>query len=183
MGRHSASDDDDAAGAVATAAVPASATSIGRHATAEDAPAAAIALEPPVVPLPRLEPPKAAPLPPLDPPKAGPLPLLEPPVTLPAVPPEAPPQTPPAAAGHAPTKRAPSGTQADLNLLRQHPAVRAQCAAAVLVPFVIYTVVMVVISRTDVYLVWIWLPIVSAGILLGAFLDRAHRRLDRRPDG
>ncbi|MEO8888377.1 MAG: hypothetical protein ABI429_03670, partial [Jatrophihabitantaceae bacterium] len=70
----------------------------------------------------------------------------------------------------------PSGTRGDLHLLRQSQALRIRCAAAVLVPFVIFTVVLVAIGRTDVYLIWLWIPTVLAGVLVGAFLDGAHRK-------
>jgi hypothetical protein len=66
-------------------------------------------------------------------------------------------------------------TQADLRVLRENSAVRARSIAAVLVSFLLYTVVMIVIARTDVYLLWIWIPIVVAGVLVGVVLDLAHR--------
>jgi hypothetical protein len=72
--------------------------------------------------------------------------------------------------------KADTGTHADLRILRENPSVRARCAAAVVVPFLLYTAVLVIIARTDVYLLWIWIPTVSAGVLVGTFLDLAHRR-------
>lgn len=69
-----------------------------------------------------------------------------------------------------------SGTRADLRLLREQTALRARCAAAIVVPFVIYALVLVVIGRTGVFLLWIWIPMVTAGVLFGGFLDAAHRR-------
>jgi hypothetical protein len=74
------------------------------------------------------------------------------------------------------------GTRGDLHLLRDSHALRMRCAAAVLVPFVIYTVVLVALGRTDVYLIWLWIPTVLAGILVGALLDMAHRRLRLAPE-
>lgn len=74
-----------------------------------------------------------------------------------------------------------TGTRGDLHLLRESSALRMRCAAAVLVPFVIYTVVLVAIGRTDVYLIWLWIPTILAGVLIGAFLDFAHRRLRSTP--
>jgi len=65
---------------------------------------------------------------------------------------------------------------ADLRLLREKPALRARCAAAVIVPFLLYTAVMVVIGRVDGYLLWVWIPTVTAGVTVGTFLDVAHRR-------
>lgn len=72
--------------------------------------------------------------------------------------------------------RAESGTHADLRLLREKPALRARCAAAVIVPFLLYTAVLAVIGRADIYLLWVWIPTVTAGIAVGTFLDVAHRR-------
>lgn len=69
------------------------------------------------------------------------------------------------------------GTRGDLHLLRVSQGLRARCAAAVLVPFLIFTVVLIVIGRTDVYLIWLWIPTVLAGVLVGTFLDLEHRRL------
>jgi hypothetical protein len=68
------------------------------------------------------------------------------------------------------------GTHADLRLLRESPALRARCAAAAIVPFLLYTAALVLLRRTDVYLVWIWIPTVSGGVGVGFFLDVAHRR-------
>lgn len=73
-------------------------------------------------------------------------------------------------------------TSADLALLREHSEVRARCIAAVVVPFVLYTALLLAIGSMDVYLIWIWIPTVSAGILAGGFLDAAHRRYDTPAD-
>ncbi|MEO6887206.1 MAG: hypothetical protein ABI232_13110 [Jatrophihabitantaceae bacterium] len=67
-----------------------------------------------------------------------------------------------------------SSTRADLRLLRTESGLRARCAAGVLVPFLLYTVILAVISRTDVYLIWVWIPTVTAGVLVGSLLDIAH---------
>lgn len=80
------------------------------------------------------------------------------------------------AAPQQPADRPERGSQADLRLLRERPAVRAQCLAAVLVPFVVYTIVLVVISSVHIYVLWLWAPIIIAGILVGSVLDAAHRR-------
>lgn len=72
-----------------------------------------------------------------------------------------------------------SGTHADLQMLRDNPALRARCIAAAVVPFILYTVVLVVIGRADIYLVWVWIPIVVAGILVGTMLDLGHRSARR----
>jgi hypothetical protein len=68
-----------------------------------------------------------------------------------------------------------TGTHGDLRLLRERPALRARCAAAAIVPFVLYTAVLAVIGRADIYLLWVWIPTVTAGIAVGGFLDAAHR--------
>lgn len=75
-----------------------------------------------------------------------------------------------------PKPRVESGTHGDLQLLRERPALRARCAAAAIVPFLLYTAVLAVIGRADVYLLWVWIPTVTAGIAVGGFLDAAHRR-------
>ncbi len=72
------------------------------------------------------------------------------------------------------------GTRADLRLMRQNPALLARCIAAVAVPFVLYTLVLLVIGRLPVYLLWIWIPAILAGVLMGAFLDAAYRRVEAR---
>lgn len=78
-----------------------------------------------------------------------------------------------------PKPRIETGTHGDLKLLRENPALRARCAAAVLVPFLLYTAVVAVLGRADFYLVWVWIPTVTAGVSVGAFLDVAHRRARR----
>jgi hypothetical protein len=72
-------------------------------------------------------------------------------------------------------------TQADLRLLREHPALRARCIAAALVPFVVYTVVLFALARAHIYVLWLWAPIIAAGVLVGAVLDAAHRKVGRPP--
>lgn len=86
------------------------------------------------------------------------------------------------AATKAERKARESNTKADLRLLRQHPAVRAQAIAAVLVSFLGYTLVIIVLGRAASYLLWLWIPIVMSGILVGLVLDVAHRRLTNRTD-
>jgi hypothetical protein len=90
----------------------------------------------------------------------------------------------PGAGRPAPTRSEPAavaptlarGTAADLRLLRASGTLRTRAAAAGLLPFVLYTVVMVVIGRTDRFLVFLWAPIVVAGVCFGAVLDLGHRR-------
>jgi hypothetical protein len=84
-----------------------------------------------------------------------------------------------------PTKAARPGkgghaTSADAALVRHHSDVRARCAAGVVVPFVLYAVVLVAIGsfRFSTFLLWIWIPLVTAGLLVGQFLDAGHRRYD-----
>ena len=74
-------------------------------------------------------------------------------------------------------------TAADLELLRAHSDVRARVIAAVVAPFVIYTLAMYLGGALDVYFIWVWLPLVTAGIVAGSILDAAHRRQGRRRDG
>ena len=71
-----------------------------------------------------------------------------------------------------------SGTADDLAMLRGDRNLRARAAAAAVVPFFLYVIVLLVIGRFDVLLIWIWIPTVTAGVLVGALLDRAaaHRK-------
>jgi hypothetical protein len=82
-------------------------------------------------------------------------------------------------------KRRPRGSQstaADLALLRRRPDVRNRVIAAVVVPFVLYVAVMLLIGAAGgQYLLWVWIPLVSAGVGGGLILDRAHRK--HPPDG
>ena len=61
-------------------------------------------------------------------------------------------------------------------MLRDQPALRARCVAAIVVPFLAYALVLLVVGRRDVFLLWIWIPMVAAGVLFGSLLDAAHRR-------
>lgn len=76
---------------------------------------------------------------------------------------------------HKPARRE-SGTRADLRMLRHNAAVRAQVIGAVIVMFLLYTVVLLVIGKTHDYLQWLFVPIVAAGVAVGLVLDLAHRR-------
>lgn len=73
-----------------------------------------------------------------------------------------------------------TGTHADLALLRTDAGLRARCIAAVVVPFVLFAVVLIVLGRVDAFLLWVWIPTVLAGVLVGTFLDIAHRRIERQ---
>jgi hypothetical protein len=66
--------------------------------------------------------------------------------------------------------------RADLRLLRESSSLRARALAALILPFVLYTIALVVIGRVDVYLFWIWIPAILAGILFGSQLDAAHKQ-------
>jgi hypothetical protein len=74
------------------------------------------------------------------------------------------------------------GTHADLQMLRENPALRARCIAGAVVPFIFYTVALIAVGRADIYLVWIWIPVVLGGILVGTFLDLGYRA-SREPRG
>jgi hypothetical protein len=67
-------------------------------------------------------------------------------------------------------------TAADLALLREHSDVRARVIAALVVPFVLYTAVLYLAGAMHSYFIWIWIPLVTAGVLAGSILDAAHRR-------
>lgn len=75
-----------------------------------------------------------------------------------------------------PTPRGNQSTAADVALLRSRPDVRNRCVAAVVVPFVLYSVALVLLGAVHVYLIWVWIPLVTAGVIAGGILDAAHRR-------
>jgi hypothetical protein len=79
-------------------------------------------------------------------------------------------------ASPAPVGKGNQSTAADLELLRRHSDVRARVIAAVVVPFVLYTAVLYAISAIDVYFIWVWIPLVTAGVVAGSILDAAHRK-------
>jgi hypothetical protein len=83
----------------------------------------------------------------------------------------------PAPAEAAKPAKASTSTAADLALIRHHPEVRNRVLGAVLAPFVLYAVVLLVAGAAGVtYLLWIWIPLISAGVLAGLVLDRAHKQ-------
>ncbi len=66
---------------------------------------------------------------------------------------------------------------ADFALVRGHSDVRARCVAALVTPFVLYAVVLLVLGAKGVaYALWIFIPLILAGVSLGAVLDAGHRR-------
>jgi hypothetical protein len=74
-------------------------------------------------------------------------------------------------------------TGEDLALLRSRPDVRNRVIAAVVVPFVLYVAVMLVLGAPPArYLIWIWIPLISAGVLAGLILDAAHRSVRPKVD-
>ncbi len=79
--------------------------------------------------------------------------------------------------------RAAQSTAADLALLRRHGDVRNRVLGAALVPFVLYAAVLLVLTTTGVqYLLWIWIPMVTAGVLVGFVLDSGHKRYPMGPE-
>ncbi len=180
MGRHSAPDDgagreiDEAP----TAPVITAPAGPGRHARADGGPAPRPAPRPapssvggaPFVPSAPASPPPAPAEPPPEAPDDAPT------VEQPAVPAAAPDAAPPAAPATG-KKARPHSTATDLALVRAHGDVRARVAAAVVVPFVIYAVVLVAVGLTlRQGLLWIFAPLVVAGVLVGFFLDAGHKR-------
>jgi hypothetical protein len=73
------------------------------------------------------------------------------------------------------TKRE-NASQADLRLLRTDAALRNRVIAAVIVPFVLYCVVLLSIGRLNAFAVWVWLPMITAGVTGGLLLDGAHKK-------
>jgi hypothetical protein len=50
------------------------------------------------------------------------------------------------------------------------------------VPFLLYTAVMYLVGGLGVYFIWIWIPLVGAGVVAGSILDAEHRRRAGSPD-
>ena len=186
MGRHSAPDDagDSDAAVPAAVAAPSRPSPRPRHASPDEAPAPAapprpLALVPPSVE-PVAEAPPAEPAVEADPEEF----TLEEAPTEEAPTEEAPTEEAPTEEAAEPSSvgaaeartREPRATSADLALLRHRGDIRARVIAAIVVPFILYTAVMLLIGRMDVYLIWIWIPLVTAGVVGGSILDSAHRR-------
>lgn len=70
-------------------------------------------------------------------------------------------------------------TAEDLALLREHSDVRNRVVAAMVVPLVLYTAALLLTGKIDLYLIWAWAPIVTAGVIAGSILDAAHRKRGR----
>jgi hypothetical protein len=68
-------------------------------------------------------------------------------------------------------------TAADLALVRHHGDVRARCIAGVIVPFIGYAAVLLAVGGSGTaWAIWVFAPLILAGILVGAFLDAGHKR-------
>lgn len=151
VGRHSAGDDEDSAPAAAP--VVTATPKPGRHArpSDDDEPAGERGGPRPV---PRAVEVEADPVEPVEPPEPVPTGASRPPRSA----------------------KGSQSTAADLALLREHSDVRARCIAAVVVPFVLYTATMYLIGAVHLYLIWVWIPLVTAGVVAGGILDAEHRR-------
>lgn len=175
MGRHSAPDDGRDVATITAPPRPDVSAARARHARSDAEDVETTATIPPVSEIPD------APDSPAEQGTAAtePLPAEPPPAEtapLPAEPAAATPEPAPAPARRGWVGRGNQATAADLALLRTRSDVRARCIAAVVVPFVIYSAVMYLIGSLHVYLIWIWIPLVTAGIFAGSILDAAHRK-------
>ena len=47
------------------------------------------------------------------------------------------------------------------------------------VPLVLYTAALLLTGKIDLFLIWAWAPIVTAGVIAGSILDAAHRKRGR----
>ena len=165
MGRHSAPDDDDETDIIVAARTGDSLSRPGRHARAADETEAVSAHDTESAATQETAPRRAA---------------DEAAATRETAPPGA-------ADAAAATRQAPEAesaaavgkvnrsTAADLALLRARADVRARVIAAILVPLILYTLVMYLAEALDGYFLWIWVPLVTAGVVAGGILDAAHR--------
>lgn len=148
MGRHSSPDDGDSEDDLVDALLAAQSTAVGRHAEGTQ---------------PAPGPPAG--VPPMGPEPSTPEPVFEPGSGLPS----APAATPATPRTHS--------TAADLALVRHHGDVRARCLAGLLAPFVVYAAVLLAVGESSTaWALWIFAPLVLAGILVGSFLDAGHKR-------
>jgi hypothetical protein len=78
----------------------------------------------------------------------------------------------------APVAEARSRTSAvaDLQLILRNRRLMAACIAASLVPFAVYFVVIVTSHEMHVWALFLGAPLILAGVLVGAVLDRAYGR-------
>jgi hypothetical protein len=77
-----------------------------------------------------------------------------------------------------PAKRK-GATAADLRLLRSDSSLRSRVVSAVVLPFLLYFCVLWAIGRLDAFAVWVWLPLITAGLGAGLLLDAAHAKAKR----
>jgi hypothetical protein len=75
--------------------------------------------------------------------------------------------------------RKPSGTHADLALLRADRTLRVRAGVAVLAPFALYVLVLALLGRLDMLVLWVWIPVIVAGVAFGAVLDWGYRKAGR----
>jgi hypothetical protein len=171
MGRHSAPGGEDESADAALATAEEDAASSGRHSRPEDAEQTGPVRLPDDQPTQQLT-------------VIDDL-LDEAAITEPVEPPPADAEAPVAAPAEPPTKtKRDRATAADLALLRSRPDVRARCIAAVVVPFVLYVVAMLIVGAEHVqYLLWLWIPLILGLALAGHFLDVAHKRQAATPAG
>lgn len=59
---------------------------------------------------------------------------------------------------------------------------RIRAALAVLAPFALYVLVLAVLGRLDVFLPWVWIPVIVAGVAFGAVLDLGFGKAGRSGD-
>ena len=182
MGRHAAPGDDEPDGAAVTAVLPEaeerppgsrpSPTPRGRHSVPDDDEDDDVAVVAAAVT-------ERLPVPTVEPASESPSVTETAPDSEPAT--EAAPVTEPV------TETAPSAakkeraTAADWRLLRSDSALRNRVIAAVVAPFVLFVFVLAVIGRLDAVAVWIWLPLICAGIGAGLLLDKAHAKARAEP--
>ena len=91
--------------------------------------------------------------------------------------PTRPPPVRPAEGSNAPADRKRHSSSGDFALVAHHGDVRNRCVAGLIVPFVLYVAVMLAIGATGrQVLLWVFIPLVTAGVLVGVFLDAGHKR-------
>jgi uncharacterized membrane protein len=75
-----------------------------------------------------------------------------------------------------PAVASPSKTSAvaDLQLVLHNPGLLAACVGAAIVPFVCYFAVIIALHDTGSWAIFLGAPLVLAGVLVGATLDRAY---------
>jgi hypothetical protein len=74
-----------------------------------------------------------------------------------------------------------SATAQDVRLIRSNPALRNRVIAAVVLPFVLLALVLLVATDIGSYFAWSWIPLITAGVTAGLLLDAAHRHVIDHP--